>query len=91
LRRIEKPPPQAGDLANVFVPESAPQYRHMVEMAGKPNANPREFKFVPGGISVGLAWFDGPAKIEKHFKVPTDDELRALYPTLEAQMEQADG
>jgi hypothetical protein len=76
------PPSGPGVRANVLVWKDAPQYQRMVERAKSPNADPKDFKVDPEGrgLWVALSWFDGPGPLAKTFKVPTDDDLRTMYP-----------
>lgn len=92
FNRLPPPPSGPGDLANVFVSADSKLYQVMVGKAQTGDSREYRFEERPRpGIWVALSWFDGAAQIAKTFKVPTDDDLRALYPkpTAEGQGEAA--
>lgn len=87
-KRLPKLPAGAGALANVFVAAGTPTYARMCEKAKTGDA--REFQFEEGGIRVALSWFEMPSQIAKHFKVPSDADLRSQYPKPQAAADHDD-
>lgn len=87
--RLPKPPAGPGAFANVFVSADAPQYPVMLKRTE--TADEREWRYDKSrpGIWVALGWFDGPAQVAKHFKVPTNEDLLTNYGTRPAKEEAA--
>lgn len=87
VRGLPRPVAGPGAWANVLLRPEHPMYARFIERAK--TADPREFEFTNEGIRVSLAWLERPADhiATKHFKVPSEEFLRELYPAKPAAQE----
>ena len=80
-RRLPPPPAGPGARAKCLIRSEHPHFSDFLERAKAPGADPRDFRIVPEGVWVALAWLPTHAapSAARQFAVPTDEELARIY------------